>query len=161
MLNDAFILGGLHTNLTFVVALNNDEQKAWGEQKVSAMQTLIKRFGSMSEPAKARLARESWANFMREYQEGQMLWDRKLKIPRVFLRELLGLKAFGYTPQFSENQLSFVCTDAAKADEANFYPYVDMLFNVGFHDASKKASILTAISGWLFEDGSALSKLAA
>jgi hypothetical protein len=161
MLNDAFILGGLHTNLTFVVALNTDEQKAWSEQKASAMQSLIKRFGSMTEPAKARLARESWANFIRDYQDGHMLWDRKLNIPRVFLRELLGLRAFGYTAKFSEYQLSFECTDAGKADEANFFPYVDMLANIGFKDASKKASILKAISEWLFEDDSALSKLAA
>jgi len=159
VLNDSFILAGIHTNLLFVLALNNDEQAAYARYKPNAVTNLTKRYGGMSEVKKEQLAREMWLAFLRDNQ--RVLWDPTANIPRVFLRELLGLRAFGYTPQFSEYQLSFVCSDVPKADDANFLPYVEMLGDIGFKDTGKKASLIEAISRWLFDDADALTYPAA
>jgi len=166
ILNDAFILSGLHTNLLFVVALNVDEQADWNAEKQETVKNIAKLFGGQvarpadaaSEEGQARIARETWKNFILAHE--QMIWDTKANIPRVFMRELLGLKAFGYKPKFHAHQLSFVCADAAKADEATLGSYVSMLRDAKFRE-KEKGLLMKAIGEFLFDDPQALARFGA
>jgi hypothetical protein len=154
ILNDCFMLGGIHTNLLFVLALNVDERAAWSKFKPAA--------GKPGEDAtpegRARIARETWRGFIIANQ--RIIWDKDLKVPRVFMRELLGLRKFGYKPDFRAEQLAFVCADVPKADDATLAAYVEMLNQVKFH-ANDKATLVKAVAEFLFDDEAALNDLPA
>jgi hypothetical protein len=69
--------------------------------------------------------------------------------PRVLARELIGLKTFGYRPQFSPQQLSFGCADPGRALSASFVSYLDAVRTAHFHSGSAR-SVFNAISEFLF-----------
>jgi hypothetical protein len=156
VLNDAFILAGLHTNLLFVLALNKDEQGKWANSKGIVFSENTKKYGGMTEDLKAKVPFQAWLAFMRD--NPQMLWDADRQIPRVFLRELLGLKKFGYYPVFRELQLAFSCSETSKADDAMFLGYVEMLNELGFHKPKEsKEKLNQAVAEFLFADQQALA----
>lgn len=169
MLNDAFIMSGAHANMEFFLALSADECSLWENMRVKTVAELAPKFGStvaapkptasrapMSETVQMdqdRIAQRTWLNFMRANMG--MLWDDKKGIPRVFLRELIGLATFGYEPRFNKNQLGFKCVDSGRADGATLVKYVVALKKVDFQKPDKEA-LLQAVGTFLFSDANAL-----
>ncbi|MEJ0035905.1 MAG: hypothetical protein WDO68_07465 [Gammaproteobacteria bacterium] len=164
MLNDAFIMGGAHANINFFLALNKEEGEKWGAMRSMTVKDLTARYEKISKggsPAKlddAEVAKGTWLRFFRE--NPQMLWDEERKIPRVFMRELIGLASFGYKPRFNPSQLGFLCADESKADGATLPKYMAALRGVGF-EVPNKEKLLQTVGNFLFEDAGALTKAAA
>ena len=119
LLNDALMLGGIQARQTFHLALNVDEQVEW--RKLETTQTPIteaerrkvafeSKRGMFGAPAQAvaknseRRAKDLWLKFI--HNVPRVIWERGT--PRVFARELLGLKLFGYKPQFDINGLGIL-----------------------------------------------------
>lgn len=100
-------------------------------------------------------AQEKWARFICEHP--RVLWEAWG--PRVFARELLGLKFFGYTPYFSDIELGFTCTDRGKAAAASFQAYLQGLSALGYEKANRSA-VIGALSEFLFDDVNALKSIA-
>ena len=108
MLNDGFILGGVHKGRQFHLGLAEADQ-----QKFRAV-------------AVGKAPRDAWLQYFRE--NPIMFWDGNTKKPRVFVREMIGLEAFGYQPDFSEaGGLIFQCKDKGKAAQASLLSYLDAL----------------------------------
>jgi hypothetical protein len=137
MLNDAFIMSGIHSNFDFLLSLAKVDREAF--QKVAAAK---------------RSPRDTWLAFLSS--NVGMFWSDKPPAPRVFVRELIGLKTFGYKPDFKEFQLGFACADKSKADGATLPKYLDALFALGFHKPDR-AQLLAEIGTYLFEDPKALT----
>ncbi|MFD1216058.1 hypothetical protein ACFQ2X_05560 [Microbulbifer celer] len=76
------------------------------------------------------------------------------RTPRVFTRELLGLKFFGYKPEFSWNQLSFG-PDSRATIRPDFQTYLRKLREVRF-EAGDRARVTQEISTFLFGEQNAL-----
>jgi hypothetical protein len=100
-------------------------------------------------------AQEKWASFI--CQHPRVLWESWG--PRVFARELLGLKFFGYTPYFSDIELGFTCTDPGKAGAASFQDYLRGLSALGYEKGNRSA-VIGALSEFLFDDVNALKRIA-
>jgi hypothetical protein len=82
----------------------------------------------------------------------EVLWHGTFNVPRVFARELIGLKTFGYAPDFAEG-LGF--GRRSGAGNADFSQYLMGLAQAGF-PAKDEARILSSISAFLFGDANAL-----
>src|SRR3569833_1919209 len=133
MLNDSFIMAGAHQEIDFYLALTGAE--------VSTYESLA----SVKED-KAR-----WRQFF--VKSPDSLWGDG--VPRVFLRELLGLELFGYQPRYLKEQLGFQLVDKKAGDGANLSAYLTTLQNIGFHK-NDKDGLLSAIASYLFDDATAL-----
>lgn len=122
--------------------------------------------GSMAEAEAAVNAKQDWLSFFRKYP--QIVWAPDSPVPRVFARELLGLKRFGYKPHFHELGLFFTCDDKAAASGATFDQYQTFLahadsgpFNHGLgaggaYTALNRTRILGVIHEYLFGRGVAV-----
>jgi hypothetical protein len=138
MLNDAFIMGGVHSGHQFHVALNNDESGLFDRTKNAGLST-----------------RDNWRLFFRA--NPRSLWDSERGVPRVLMREFICLKASGYAPNFDREQLIFGNKKDGAADKAVFRVYLTALHELGFQRASEsKDKLAKAVSEFLFEDGDAL-----
>ena len=138
MLNDAFIMGGVHAGHQFHVALNNDESGLFDRTKNAGLST-----------------RDNWRLFFRA--NPRSLWDSERGVPRVLMREFICLKASGYAPNFEREQLIFGNKKDGAADKAVFRVYLTALHELGFQRASEsKDKLAKAVSEFLFEDGDAL-----
>jgi hypothetical protein len=126
LLNDSLMIGGIHTGWDFVFA----------EDRASSV------------PNTNGDAKNWWLSVFNRYPD--ILW--KDGIPRVFARELLGLKTFGYTPVFSNFQLGFRPGGGA---EATFRAYLDSLGSYNF-SKNDKDRIVGGISEFLFGDRSTI-----
>lgn len=173
MLNDAFMLAGIHEkkDFHFVGEFPSDPlqpngtmirfsefRSARGGRGVKLHRAIFEAWSTDAsgrhrsfDEAKSEVARRAWKDFFNEYPE--LVW--RGSSPRVFARELLGLMAFGYEPHFSEHGLFFVCTSAPLATNATFSDYLDMLDSVGFKD--NRSRVTRAISTFLYGDASALA----
>src|SRR5262249_43344238 len=100
--------------------------------------------------------RERWRKFF--FARPWMIWNVTAQIPRVFARELLGLKAFGYRPTFFECDLLFTCKDYGLARRGDFKGYLKALADVRFAENNRE-TIVGAICEFLFEDKEALKGL--
>jgi hypothetical protein len=110
MLNDAFILGGVHSGFAFHLVLAQED---------------VQRFRAV---AAGRPARDAWQTFFRQTQNQTMFWDPRKGKPRVFVREMIGLEAFGYVAEFDDtNGITFTCKDSRKAAEASLKKYIGAL----------------------------------
>lgn len=136
MLNDSFIMGGVHAEHDFHLALSPDE-KAIFEGVNSAI-----------------AAKDIWKEFFR--RNPVSFWNSQYNVPRVFTRELLGLAAFGYKPEFSKHQLTFVCTNKGEADEASLSKYCESLRNAKLTPIADKTKVLKEIARFVFDDEKAL-----
>lgn len=148
ILNDSLILGAITGGQDFVLALTPDEQRDWDQlngAKVTRTQVLASRFGET--PA----LKDAWKEFLNAHK--LMFfgpWG-----PRVFCREILGLKWFGYKPQFSWHQLGFFSGSGTRL-MPSFRTYVDKLHRVHFHTPCDERTITAEISTFLFGDATAL-----
>jgi hypothetical protein len=134
LLNDAFILGGVHAGHEFHLA-EDAAQHYFEFRQTRAL------FEKKKDAADAK---EQWTGFFRAHPE--MLWDKKVGAPRVLARELIGLKTFGYSPEFSPQQLSFAPTAGRPA---TFKRYLDALLAAGCLKGGSD-QVLAAVSGFLF-----------
>lgn len=139
LLNDSFILGGVHGRHEFHLAEDNMNTYS------RFLETRAKFGGGL--PTNAT---EKWLGFLRAHPE--LLWDMSLGNPRILARELTGLMAFGYRPKFFDQQLSFYCDQADRAVAANFSRYLNAVdeAGIGRRDAS---AVLGKISNFLFGRG--------
>jgi hypothetical protein len=142
LLNDAFIIGGMHAGHEFHVA----EDAA--HQHLRMLEQRQARGGRSSSDA------EKWADFFKTHSD--ILWMSTAGVPRIFARELVGLSTFGYAPEFKPQQLSFRCADRDKAGRASFVGYLDAVEAAGFRSGSSR-SVLGALSKFLFGRADALT----
>jgi hypothetical protein len=166
ILNDALIIAGAHGRQDFLFALNEDERQDWGlhigaaefDKRRAVFGEAVKRPGAppASPPAPGAKLKERWASFFR--RNPRIFWDRGN--PRVFVRELIGLKFFGYSPEFSDLQLGFACTNPGAANVASFRTYLQGLRALGFHSRDRLA-LMGAVSEFLFEDRAVLQGIGA
>ena len=141
MLNDSFILGGAHRELDFYLALSGDE-------------------GATFNNIAAADAKEMWLKYF--LANPGCIWATWTggSNPRVLMRELLGLKLFGYEPRFDKNQLQFKASDKGASDGATLQGYLNKLNQLGFHEKGKKSQLFAAVSEFLFDDPKALDAVA-
>jgi hypothetical protein len=142
LLNDAFILAGLHNNYPFGFGLVGDEIQAFNSIAVGAAPP-----GTAPKAQQTAAGMIRWKTFF--LAKPQTLWDKGRKVPRVFARELIGLARFGYKAVPVANQLSFEVDDMGKADTATFDLYLQELRRLDFHLQDKK-KIMSVISQFLF-----------
>lgn len=153
ILNDALMLGSIEGNQDFYVALNNKEQTAWdvgGSNEKVNVRNIAKKFGSSASKKKDQNQAKWLSLFIRR---PQMIWDGNN--PRVFARELLALKYFGYKPVYSAMGLAFSPNYFAKIGRPTFTTYTNQLRADGFFDNDKE-KVMGLISEFLFEDRNAL-----
>ena len=168
-LNDALMLGGIIKRHDFHFALNLDERKIWDSlcrehlEPPGELRQLRKRKrtnlsyailrGHPLSPSQQREAETMWLKFLRRVP--RVLWEHDT--PRVFVRELLGLKFFGYRPLFSRYELMFIPSgEAGKVPTPTFQGYLNCLRKVGF-ERSNKELIMSSLSEFLFNDVNALT----
>ena len=176
ILNDALIIAGAHCRQDCLFALNEDERRDWGlhigaaefDKRRAVFGEAVKRPGVLpasppapgalraSPPAPGATPQDRWAAFFR--RNPRVFWDRGN--PRVFVRELLGLKLFGYSPVFSEEQLGFACTNPGLANTAGFRAYLQGLRAARFHTRDRLA-LMRGISEFLFGDPARLQDIGA
>jgi hypothetical protein len=128
MLNDSFMLGGMHKGSEFHLAEDLFHAKTAHLQGMTA--------------------REKWNYFFNETPT--TFWNNG--VPRVFARECIGLKLAGYRPHFSEFALVFSGAGGMRLD---FSQYLQGVTNAGLTGGSKAAAI-SEISTFLFNDPGAL-----
>ena len=150
ILNDALILGAITAGQTFVLAFTPQEQHDWqamNAAKVNKTQVLAARFGET--PALLN----AWKAFLNDHS--RMFFDDFG--PRVFTRELLGLKWFGYKPEFSWHQLGF-SPGSGRRQMPSFRAYVDNLRAVHFEKPCDRVRVTEEISTFLFNDPKSLGR---
>lgn len=164
LLNDSFMLGGITSGAEFHLGLNEDETKEYKniEDKFTSRGKLREpdligktefdkrraAYGAPNIKIKARSTeQELWREFF--IKVPRVFWNDNM--PRVFVRELLGLQLFGYKPEFHLNQLSFKPPAGASTQIADFNAYLQHLHRLGFHDKDR-VQLMSAISTFLFED---------
>ena len=129
MLNDSFMLGGIHNGLAFHLAEDLFHANTLHMQGMTAD--------------------EKWRDF---FQTNPMFWDNNTGSPRIFARECIGLKAAGYRPFFSDYSLIF---HGPAAPQFNFALYLAAINTAGL-TAYNKAAAMEAISDFLFGDRDAI-----
>jgi hypothetical protein len=150
LVNDSFILGGSHRGMEFHLALQDFNQFDMERQKARQA------FGSVA-PKYATPARTSehyqqkWKLYL--IANPEVLWNSAFNVPRIFARELVGLKAFGYIPDFNAAGLGFRKAGGGAAD---FATYLSALAEAGFIGPDKPR-IISTVSEFLFENKNALS----
>jgi hypothetical protein len=140
MLNDAFILSGVHREYNFYLALSPGQA------------TLFNSVLASTDPKEADARpSELWRKFM--LAQPACLWEDGH--PRVFLREVIALAKFGYKPKFKKEQLGFLCTDTSASDGATFAAYLAELSRLKFPDNDQK-QLIQYVANFLFGDSTAL-----
>ena len=143
MLNDAFIMSGVHRGYNFYLALSPGQA------------TLFNSVLASTDPAEANAKpMELWRKFM--LADPTCLWEKGY--PRVFLREIIGLAKFGYKPKFTKEQLGFLCTDESASDGASFAAYLETLKGLGFTRNEQKP-LIEYVAKFLFGDSTALNSM--
>lgn len=147
ILNDALILGAITGGQTFALALTPDEQHDWEKMngpKVHRTAVLAAGFDDIA-------LKNAWKGFFNAHPK--MFFDSFG--PRVFTRELLGLKWFGYKPEFSWHQLGFSASSGTK-EIPSFENYITKLQSIHFQHPCDKVAITAELSTFFFGDVSAL-----
>lgn len=151
ILNDALMLGSIEGYQSFYLGLNSAEQKAWSDDGFDSDVTQkASKFGGALK-SKRNVQRSNWLTFLR--RQPQMIW--RGGNPRVFARELLALKFFGYRPEYSRAHLAFAPGWGPSIGPPTFRRYTHALRDLGFF-ANDKSSVMGAISEFLFDDKKAL-----
>ena len=132
LLNDCYILGGVHGQHEFHVA--EDSANAY--------------FESLREQLTPK---DKWQSYFRTHSDA--VWDATRQVPRILARELIGLKTFGYRPRFFAEHLSF---SAGQSDDATFKTYLDALVAAGI-TSRNQTTVLETLSLFLFGNAQALS----
>jgi hypothetical protein len=152
LLNDSFILGGIKSCQEFHLA--DDAFHAFNPVKPIAAPSLVAQrremFGQAAKgyaPNPSDLAKDKWKAYFQATPT--VFWNLDYNVPRVFAREVIGLKTFGYKPVWSLHELGFVCAEPNRATSADFLWYLNALSDVNFGDADR-ARIMAVISEYLF-----------
>lgn len=157
MLNDALMLAGILRRQEFHFALNSDEGAIWQNlraQHIGGAQFQKRRavFGSAVNTASQPALSSEQALCLKFFHKvPRVLWENGK--PRVFVRELLGLKLFGYKPVFNFDQVSFIYSGGGK--KPTFQNYLTGLREAGFNRRNR-VSIMRSLSEFLFDDLNAL-----
>jgi len=147
LLNDSFILGGVHRGQEFHMALQGAESFIEDARKAAFA-------GAQKKvPLAEEVYKEAWKRYLRATPD--VLWNGKEQVPRVFARELMGLKTFGYAPEFNFGGLGFYGT--SHGTSADFAQYLKALDAAGFAKKDTKQQILSAVSEFLFQDAKVLA----
>ena len=125
LLNDCYILGGVHGEHEFHLA--EDSANAYFESLAGQL-----------------TPKDKWRSYFSAHPDA--VWDTTRQVPRILARELIGLKTFGYRPQFFPEQLSFSTT---QSDGATFKTYLDALVAAGITSRNRTA-VLETLSLFLF-----------
>lgn len=135
MLNDAYILAGVHGRQEF----------QWAAEGFDA------EFGASNLPDF-----EKWKSYAVKHS---VFWgddgNAKGVVPRVFGREVIGLKTFGYLPRFTKVNIIFKWSYQPKV-HPTFDSYLNALQAVKF-DKRDKASINETLGEFLFGGSDALT----
>jgi hypothetical protein len=148
LLNDALVIGGVHGYREFHLADDRVDS-------VEAVTNLRARF-EPSAPKAGDLPGYigKWRAFFKRFPDS--LWNPLYNVPRVLCRELLGLRVFGYEPQFSAHQLTFKPRRTGLSMGANFRTYLSELGKAGMFSSGTEKTILANISSFLFHTPDAL-----
>jgi hypothetical protein len=131
ILNDSLVIGGANGHREFHFAEDRARTVSATGFRARLAQAVQSGPALNLSPAQAK-----WHEFFRRNPDS--FWNSMAKIPRVLARELIGLQAFGYSPQFFEQQLSFGVANAAMADRANFRLYLTSLDQAGMFANNQK-----------------------
>jgi hypothetical protein len=154
LLNDAFILGGVHGGHDFY----------WAEEDFARYETIgegdfRKRqatFGASVGISKdAKYYKKRWNDYLLSRTN---FWAGGFV--RIFARELIGLKTFGYEAVFTKQGIGFEPVKSGR--QGKFSDYVDALRRVDFHLTKNEdygTRINAALGEFLFGDPNSLSKL--
>ncbi|MCC9601937.1 hypothetical protein LOC67_15355 [Stieleria sp. JC731] len=148
ILNDTLIIGATTAGQQFKLALTAEEQVDWHHtngRKVNRVAVLRANFDKNE-------CKNAWKAFFRS--NIQMFF--RDGTPRVFARELIGLCAFGYQPDFSWHELGFRRTKAGKKITPTFRKYLSALVDAKFQDNDRE-EILKTLGTFLFGDNKALT----
>jgi hypothetical protein len=138
LLNDAFIMGGVHGKQDF----------HWAESDFHASSGVEAAKAAQSGPAALK---EVWRKYL---LKGSNFWAGGYV--RVFVRELIGLKTFGYRPVFSHIEIGF--EPLTPPIEETFKAYLNALRESGYV-ANDPAKINAVLGEYLFGDRNALKDL--
>lgn len=163
-LNDTFMLGGIKKRQGFHFALNSDEQIVWNKltvvdkvQPSDKIKNIANKYGNVTPIHQNRAApdiKDTWLKFFQKVP--RLLWENGA--PRVFARELIGLKLFGYKPVFSHIELGFTYDYTSQWRRPTFKNYLNGLRDVGFQTPDKE-KIIRDIAQYLFDDANALDQV--
>ena len=163
MMNDALIIGGVDGHHTFHLALSPKECVLWEKM-------MSQRAPSTTPiPFNSHEWKDIWHDFIE--QNPSMIWQGERKTsskgiitdydqPRVFARELLGLKLFGYKPFYTNGEITFQRLD--QSTPTSFVTYTDYLLKNYYGpgtEPTNKINTLNEISEFLFDDPHALQKI--
>ncbi|WP_182866073.1 hypothetical protein [Stieleria mannarensis] len=149
ILNDTLIIGATTAGQHFKLALTEEERDDWERthgMKVNRVAVLRSNFDKNE-------CKDAWKEFFRA--NVHMFFDDEKRNPRVFARELIGLCAFGYQPEFTWHQLGFSRSKAGKSITPTFRKYLDALVDVNFQRNDRQV-ILEKLGEFLFNDRRAL-----
>ncbi|MGH2449181.1 MAG: hypothetical protein ACRDFS_11355 [Chloroflexota bacterium] len=141
LLNDSFILGGVHGNNEFFFAEDGFE---------NYRQYLITQGGFVGAPP-ATTSRGRWLGFFNAHPD--LFWDAKARVPRILAREMIGLMTFGYQPKFSDVQLEFL--PGRRLQSADFAAYHEAVNTSGIV-RKDQGQVLGTLSNFLFGGSDAL-----
>ncbi len=144
MLNDAFILGGVHREYEFHFTLSDGQA------------TLFNSVLAATDPKENENPSELWRKFI--LADPTCLWEDGH--PRVLLRELIGLAKFGYQPKFEKQQLGFLCKKKDDSDSASFAAYLETLKSLGF-PLNQQKPLIEYVAKFLFGSDRALDGMIA
>jgi hypothetical protein len=160
-LNDALMLGGIHTYQDFHFALNGDEQETWRELTTrpgSSNPEFAKRIAQFGAVVRVKNTDKPievvWLDFF--HKVPRVFWENGN--PRVFVRELMGLKFFGYKAVFTRHELGFIYKGGGRPP--TFLNYLKALREVGL-ERRDRFSIMRHIGEFLFNDEKALGRIGA
>jgi hypothetical protein len=140
MKNDAYILGGLHGQKEFSIALTPEQ----GDN----FQQIVYRYGAIGD-RRDKAGEKLWAQFFKENPE--LFWRIKgnKKFPSVLTREIFMLEGSKYNPYFDPTQLSFILDPSTKIQKPT--DIISRLQNTGYED-NDRDKVLSNISSYLFKD---------
>lgn len=154
LMNDSFILGGVHMNDDFHWAEEEfDRYTMLGAQEFLQRREVFNK--GTAAPVGLRRDEKYYQDKWKHYILGRSnFWTGGLA--RVFARELIGLKTFGYKAVFSAQEVLF--TPDMRGVLPNFENYLNGLRAVKF-PVNDRTSINSAISELLFGKSDELSNL--
>jgi len=151
LLNDSFILGGINGRQEFHLADDAFHAFQPPPRPVAAPSLVAQAHAQLGGTTASAYVtdpvKEKWKAYLKATPS--VLWNLQFNAPRVFAREVMGMKAFGYRPVFSPHELGFACVDPGKASGATHTRYLDALAGAGF-SVRDKPQILGSNSTYLF-----------
>ena len=155
LMNDAFILGGVHSRREFHWAeegkVNFD---SFVTQRQASFAATRSKFGA-AVPTTPRRDESYYKMQWKQYLlQGGQFWN-EAGYTRVFARELIGLKTFGYEAVFTAVEVGFT---PGVGSFPTFENYLNGLAEVNFQ-RNDRAAVNRALGQFLFGNSSALADL--